>query len=229
MTTNQFRKAAKNEKKSSRTRALLMDAAVSVFAKKGVDTSSVNDIIAASNVSHGTFYYHFKNKDEIVDAVGRSITASIVNQVEQEISQVEIGMERVALATTIFIRLASKEPDWGGMIVEALSDMGPLQDGISRGIREDVQSGVADGSFKVKLNDLLFQSALSISAVTLRSCIQGQMKVSRGGFEASTFTLRLLGVRNDIAESLPKDVWKKYIAKTRKSLVLNLPGSFSEE
>lgn len=40
-----------------------------MFVKFGYDETSVSDIVKKAGVAQGTFYYHFKSKDEIRDAI----------------------------------------------------------------------------------------------------------------------------------------------------------------
>ncbi len=40
-----------------------------LFKKKGVQNTSVDDITREINVAKGTFYYYFKSKEEVLDAV----------------------------------------------------------------------------------------------------------------------------------------------------------------
>lgn len=47
----------------------LMDAAQLLFLSKGYEKTAVSDIVRQVNVAQGTFYYHFKSKAEILDAV----------------------------------------------------------------------------------------------------------------------------------------------------------------
>ncbi len=47
----------------------LMDAAWELFNTKGYEQTSVNDILLKVGIAKGTFYYYFKSKDEILDAV----------------------------------------------------------------------------------------------------------------------------------------------------------------
>ena len=49
--------------KSARTRAQLMDAAIAVLARHGIEAASVNEIARAAGVANGTFYVHFRDKD----------------------------------------------------------------------------------------------------------------------------------------------------------------------
>lgn len=51
------------------TRKQIVDAADALFYGQGYAQTSFADIAAAVKISRGNFYYHFKTKDEILDAV----------------------------------------------------------------------------------------------------------------------------------------------------------------
>jgi len=51
------------------TRQEIVEAADRLFYEQGFETTSFADIAAAVQLSRGNFYYHFKSKDEILDAV----------------------------------------------------------------------------------------------------------------------------------------------------------------
>jgi len=51
------------------TRARIIEAADRLFYEQGYEHTSFADIAGAVNLSRGNFYYHFKTKDEILDAV----------------------------------------------------------------------------------------------------------------------------------------------------------------
>jgi AcrR family transcriptional regulator len=51
------------------TREEIVEAADGLFYRHGYDHTSFADIAAAVRISRGNFYYHFKTKDEILDAV----------------------------------------------------------------------------------------------------------------------------------------------------------------
>jgi AcrR family transcriptional regulator len=51
------------------TRDQIVDAADRLFYRHGYDHTSFADIAEAVKISRGNFYYHFKTKDEILDAV----------------------------------------------------------------------------------------------------------------------------------------------------------------
>jgi AcrR family transcriptional regulator len=47
----------------------LIDAAERLFATKGYDQTAISDIVREVNVAQGTFYYHFKSKSDMLEAV----------------------------------------------------------------------------------------------------------------------------------------------------------------
>ncbi|MDR2679235.1 MAG: TetR/AcrR family transcriptional regulator [Tannerella sp.] len=50
---------------TSKTREILIDAARQVFARKGIERTTMNDIAVASHKGRRTLYMYFKNKEEI--------------------------------------------------------------------------------------------------------------------------------------------------------------------
>ncbi len=47
----------------------ILETASALFAQKGFDDTSVNDILEKIGIAKGTFYYHFKSKEEVLDAL----------------------------------------------------------------------------------------------------------------------------------------------------------------
>jgi TetR/AcrR family transcriptional repressor of nem operon len=54
---------------SKQTRDHIVDAADQLFYEQGFEHTSFSQIAEAVGISRGNFYYHFKTKDEILDAV----------------------------------------------------------------------------------------------------------------------------------------------------------------
>ena len=69
----------------SKTRAKLVDVARQLFAKKGVDDTTMNDIAVASKKGRRTLYTYFKSKEDIYMA-----------GVESELEMLSDAMEQVA-------------------------------------------------------------------------------------------------------------------------------------
>lgn len=47
----------------------ILATAEKLFREKGYAKTTINDILKKQNIAKGTFYYYFKSKDEVVDAI----------------------------------------------------------------------------------------------------------------------------------------------------------------
>lgn len=70
----------------SKTRAKLVDVARQLFAKNGVDNTTMNDIAVASTKGRRTLYTYFKSKEEVYMAV-----------VESELEMLSDALDKVAM------------------------------------------------------------------------------------------------------------------------------------
>jgi AcrR family transcriptional regulator len=64
-----------------RTRGELIDSARQVIADKGIDETQIGDITRAAGVAHGTFYVHFKSKEELIDLLIEQFNERIRNDI----------------------------------------------------------------------------------------------------------------------------------------------------
>lgn len=51
------------------TKDKIIEAAWDLFHEKGYEETTIEDIIAAANISKGSFYYNFNRKDELLDTL----------------------------------------------------------------------------------------------------------------------------------------------------------------
>jgi AcrR family transcriptional regulator len=65
------------------TRSDLIDVARQLFAAKGFDNTTMNDIAAASDKGRRTLYTYFKSKDDIFMAVVETETSRIIERIEE--------------------------------------------------------------------------------------------------------------------------------------------------
>ena len=47
----------------------ILDKAAGLFEERGYNNTTVNDILREVNIAKGTFYYYFKSKEEVLDAI----------------------------------------------------------------------------------------------------------------------------------------------------------------
>ena len=65
-------------KEAEERRNEILDVAERLFGTKGFDGTSTTDILNEIGIARGTLYYHFKSKEDILDALIERMTGSLV-------------------------------------------------------------------------------------------------------------------------------------------------------
>lgn len=95
------------EKRKQHTRHRLMQAASELLVEKGFDQITVQEITDQADVGRGTFYIHFKDKDEIVTAILQEHAAVLVEQLYEQVAA-EPFPRREYISWLIFFETALK-------------------------------------------------------------------------------------------------------------------------
>lgn len=64
-------------KDAAARRSEILDAAEKLFGTKGYDSTSTGDILRELGIARGTLYYHFKSKEDILDAMIDRLTQAL--------------------------------------------------------------------------------------------------------------------------------------------------------
>lgn len=68
----------------------ILDAAERLFGTKGYDHTSTGDILNEIGIARGTLYYHFKSKEEILDAMIERMTGRLIEKAKMIAAKKEI-------------------------------------------------------------------------------------------------------------------------------------------
>ena len=157
----------------SKTRERLIEVARQLFAHKGVENTTMNDIASASEKSRRTIYTYFKSKRDIYNAVVKNESELIVERLST-IPQQTLSPEE-KLMNFIFVRFEA--------IKELVTRNGSLRAGFFRDVRkverarrgtlnqecailkEILNEGVEQGAFYIKHIDK--------TAKVMLLCLQG--------------------------------------------------------
>lgn len=74
---------------SDRSRTLLLNTALDLFAEHGYAHTSTQDIVEHTHVTRGALYYHFRNKKGIFQAVYEQVMAMRLENIQQRIEAAE--------------------------------------------------------------------------------------------------------------------------------------------
>ncbi len=108
------------------TRDSIIEAADGLFYERGFEHTSFADIADAVKISRGNFYYHFRTKDEILDAViarRRSTTCAMLQDWEKA---GETPRDRIRCYIEIMIRNRARITKYGCPVGTLTSELAKL-------------------------------------------------------------------------------------------------------
>lgn len=94
------------------TRSLIYRKAVRVFAEKGYDATSVQEIAEATGVAKGTIYYHFKGKRELFVASIKEGLRELIDEAKAAVGRIGDPVEQIGYIFDAFIERQMKSSDF---------------------------------------------------------------------------------------------------------------------
>lgn len=95
----------------------ILDVAERLFCAKGYDNTSTNDILKEVGIARGTLYYHYKSKEDILDAMIERLTNQLVGKATIIALDETIPVLERLTRTMISLNLDS---DLGDMLMEQI-------------------------------------------------------------------------------------------------------------
>lgn len=83
----------------------ILDTAERLFQTKGYEKCTVNDILNEIAIAKGTFYYYFKSKQEVLEAVVNRFTDIVMGRVTEIIENKTIGPVEKLLGAFMTMRI----------------------------------------------------------------------------------------------------------------------------
>ena len=152
---------ARTVKKPAERRDEFLDTAVELFNENGYYSTSVDDIVERMGVAKGLFYYYFKSKEELVEAIVNRLWDSAVTDYEAIMERDDLSaLEKLFLYSHVrgqikveqsyLMDLYIREPD--SPLVQRMMEKGvemlvPILGGI-------IAQGVEEGSFDTTYPEL---------------------------------------------------------------------------
>lgn len=171
---------------STDRRAQLTRAAFDVFAERGYRNSSVADIVAAAELSHGSFYNYFTNRREILDAaidLGLAERGPELAVTTEPAATLEEFLDAV---TTPLRALHALSDDDNKLVSLIVFDVGAIDDALTRravevfesfahAVAQQIEYGVAAGYLRRDLDtEILGEMFVCMSLTALLPTQGGQ-------------------------------------------------------
>lgn len=130
-----------------RMRKRLVESAMVVFAKKGTGASVIQDVVAAADVSQGSFYNYFRTNEELLVAVGEDLNNEIVQLIESVVGDIDDPTRRVATAIRSYLHLVRSHRVVACFLSKAGLQLMGKTSTINKYLPPDIAEGAKRGQF----------------------------------------------------------------------------------
>jgi len=94
-------------KEAEERRNEILDAADELFSQKGFDGTSTNDILEKVGIARGTLYYHFKSKEDIMDALIERYNVQILGTAKEIAANKSIPVHERIVRVVMALNISS--------------------------------------------------------------------------------------------------------------------------
>jgi AcrR family transcriptional regulator len=207
-----------------RMRSRLLSSALELVAAQGPAATSIDDVIAAAEVSRGTFYKYFPSPQALVQEVAFELVKDLICLADPVVRERDDPAERVACGIRLVARLALQHPAAAGFLVNLGWPDTQGQNALLDFVRRDLAQGMKRGRFRAMPMPL----ALNIVSGAVIGAIHCMLKPScEADFAEMTAaaTLRALGVAGRTADALAYRPLEPVTAFPEGLLAATLPAA----
>jgi AcrR family transcriptional regulator len=106
------------KEKQAHTRSCLMKSAAKVFARRGLQSASIDEVAEDAGYTKGAFYANFKSKEELFLAMLDERFGERIEEVERAFASDESPPEQARHAAADFARVARADPESERLFME---------------------------------------------------------------------------------------------------------------
>jgi AcrR family transcriptional regulator len=106
------------KEKQAQTRSCLMHSAAKVFARRGLQQASIDEVAEHAGYTKGAFYANFKNKEELFLAMLDERFAQRIEEIERVIAGHGTTSEKARQAGDELTQMMSADPEWERLFFE---------------------------------------------------------------------------------------------------------------
>lgn len=92
----------------NKTKRKIFETSMELFAKKGYDATSIEEITATVGVAKGTLYYHFSSKEEIFNFLVEEGMKLLKNSIQIKTSKLTNSIDKIKAIILIQIKVTKK-------------------------------------------------------------------------------------------------------------------------
>ena len=109
----------------NKTKRKIFETSMKLFAEKGYDATSIEDITATVGVAKGTLYYHFSSKEEIFEFLIGEGVKLLKNSIEIKTEKLDKAIDKIKAIVLIELKVLVKYEDFMTIVLSEIWGSGP--------------------------------------------------------------------------------------------------------
>lgn len=179
-------------------------AALRLFAEKGVSQVNISDLAQEAGVARGTIYNNVENMEQLFQQVASQLSKEMHLRVSKSFVEQQDPAERLANGIRFYIRRTHEEPQWGAFINRFAMSYASLREMFYSQATTDLMNGLQAGRYNFRQEQLVAVVSLLASATlgAMFLVIEGLKTWREAGSDTAELVLRSLGVSEEEARRL---------------------------
>ncbi len=104
----------------NKTKRKIFETSMELFAKKGYEATSIEEITSIVGVAKGTLYYHFSSKEEIFNFLVEEGMKLLKNSIEIKTSKLDNSIDKLKAIILIQIKIIVKYENFISMLLSQI-------------------------------------------------------------------------------------------------------------
>ena len=190
----------RKEREKKRRHNAIIDAAEKVFFSKGVENATMDEVAEIAELSKGTLYLYFKNKEELYHGIVARALEILLEMFHAAAEKEGTGLDKIRAMGRAYTEFYKTEPDYYGTLlhqetyaydpetVEADSNIALCQDlgeRIFGLMREAVEAGIKDGTIRSDLDPAILPMVLWGHSAGVLHLVKTKEKIFQEKFSLS--------------------------------------------
>ena len=198
-----FLQATSGGPKRQRTQAQLLQAAVRVFAVRGMAGATMQEVAQAAGVTTATLYNHFGTKEDLVRRLAATLAETLCRVIADSYAHIDDGAERMAIGQRRYIWLAAQAPQWTLLLLDSIAATPQVLEQMRAYPLADLRTGVRQKKFKVPSEAAALDAIEGVCLHAMRRVAAGQAPAHHD-VAAASMVLRALGMAPEEAAAVSK-------------------------
>lgn len=160
----------RKEREKKQRRKAILEAAKQVFFTKGVEEATMDDVAKASELSKGTLYLYYKNKEDLLHGIVEKGLDILYKMFEAAVKKADTGLDKILAIGEAYSEFCQKETNYYkiilhqdpvGLISHEFVEENPcVMNCKEKGnkiftlMRDVIQGGINDGSIRPGLEPM---------------------------------------------------------------------------